>query len=237
MPIACVMPDAEHEQVPQRIEQIPEDERQVRRANLAFAIHDGRQGAHEGTCRPAAVSSMKISSRLAPDTSILSTRPSWSRELGAEGLNTFAEVHAYAFTAGILLQFTSMICQGVPVRLSQAALRLPGDRRHLAALLFGPSRRALGETRRSRGSAAAERKTQRLGAQVGSLFQHRARRVAIAPDHRLRRRRSFCLGVGHSPLGLREFPGNLEHLRNHAVLSEDVKEKILYKNAKRLFNL
>ena len=24
---------------------------------------------------------------------------SWSRELGAEGLNTFAEVHAYAFTA------------------------------------------------------------------------------------------------------------------------------------------
>jgi predicted TIM-barrel fold metal-dependent hydrolase len=41
---------------------------------------------------------------------------SWSRELGAEGLSTFAEVHAYAFTAGILLQFTSMICQGVPVR-------------------------------------------------------------------------------------------------------------------------
>ena len=41
---------------------------------------------------------------------------SWSREFGAEGLNTFAEVHAYAFTAGILLQFTSMICQGVPVR-------------------------------------------------------------------------------------------------------------------------
>ena len=36
----------------------------------------------------------------------------WSREFGAEGLNTFAEVHAYAFTAGILLQFTSMNCQG-----------------------------------------------------------------------------------------------------------------------------
>ena len=66
---------AEHQQVPERIEQIPEDERQIRRANLAFAIHDGRQGAHEGTSRPAAVSSMKISSRLAPDTSILSTRP------------------------------------------------------------------------------------------------------------------------------------------------------------------
>jgi len=34
-----------------------------------------------------------------------------------------------------------------------------------------------------------------------------------------------------------EFPGNLEHLRNHTVLSEEVKEKILYKNAQRLFNL
>jgi predicted TIM-barrel fold metal-dependent hydrolase len=34
-----------------------------------------------------------------------------------------------------------------------------------------------------------------------------------------------------------EFPENLEHLRNHAALSQEVKEKILYKNAKRLFNL
>ena len=34
-----------------------------------------------------------------------------------------------------------------------------------------------------------------------------------------------------------EFPGNSEHLRNHAVRSQGVKEKILYKNAKRLFNL
>jgi predicted TIM-barrel fold metal-dependent hydrolase len=34
-----------------------------------------------------------------------------------------------------------------------------------------------------------------------------------------------------------EFPGNLEHLRNHSSLSEEVKEKILYKNARRLFNL
>jgi len=29
----------------------------------------------------------------------------------------------------------------------------------------------------------------------------------------------------------------LEHLRNHALLSQENKEKILYKNAKRLFNL
>jgi predicted TIM-barrel fold metal-dependent hydrolase len=34
-----------------------------------------------------------------------------------------------------------------------------------------------------------------------------------------------------------EFPGNLQHIRNDAALSKEVKEKILYKNAKRLFNL
>ena len=34
-----------------------------------------------------------------------------------------------------------------------------------------------------------------------------------------------------------EFPGNLEHPRNHPALSAEIKEKILYKNARRLFNL
>lgn len=34
------------------------------------------------------------------------------------------------------------------------------------------------------------------------------------------------------------FPtGNLQHIRKHPALSEEVKEQILYKNAKRLFNL
>jgi predicted TIM-barrel fold metal-dependent hydrolase len=34
-----------------------------------------------------------------------------------------------------------------------------------------------------------------------------------------------------------EFPGNLQHLRNHEALSPETKEKILYRNAKRLFDL
>ena len=84
---------------------------------------------------------------------------SWSRELGAEELNTFAEVHAYAFTAGILLQFTSMICPRRAGAFSQTALCFLGNRRHLVALLLRPARRALGETRRS-GNAAAQGKTQ-----------------------------------------------------------------------------
>ena len=34
-----------------------------------------------------------------------------------------------------------------------------------------------------------------------------------------------------------EFPENLTHLRNHPDLSDEVKEKILRKNAQRLFDL
>jgi predicted TIM-barrel fold metal-dependent hydrolase len=34
-----------------------------------------------------------------------------------------------------------------------------------------------------------------------------------------------------------EFPGNLNHLRGHKELSDDAKEKILYKNAKQLFEI
>jgi predicted TIM-barrel fold metal-dependent hydrolase len=34
-----------------------------------------------------------------------------------------------------------------------------------------------------------------------------------------------------------EFPGNLKHLRDHQELSDEAKEKILYKNAKELFAL
>ena len=34
-----------------------------------------------------------------------------------------------------------------------------------------------------------------------------------------------------------EFPGNLQHIRKHPAISEEVKQQILYKNAKRLFDL
>ena len=45
-----------------------------------------------------------------------------SHEIGASGLATFAEVHAYAFPVGLLLQFTSVVCQGLPVRFPKLKL-------------------------------------------------------------------------------------------------------------------
>jgi hypothetical protein len=59
------------------------------------------------------------------------------------------------------------------------------------------------------------------------------------PRERLKQSVSDCCPLPHGSRLLLdcEFPGNLEHLRNYPVLTEEVKEKILYKNAKRLFNL
>jgi predicted TIM-barrel fold metal-dependent hydrolase len=51
----------------------------------------------------------------------------------------------------------------------------------------------------------------------------------IGPEHFL-----FASDVPHWDC---EFPANLQHIRNHRALSDEVKEQILYKNAKRLFNL
>src|SRR4029453_13271595 len=68
--------DAEHQQVAEGIQHVPEDEQRVGRADLAFADDDGGQGvrAHDGT--PAFfVGPTNTSWRLAPPISTRSTRP------------------------------------------------------------------------------------------------------------------------------------------------------------------
>ena len=45
-----------------------------------------------------------------------------ARALGTSGLATFSEVHSYAFRVGILLQFTSMVCQGLTLRFPKLKL-------------------------------------------------------------------------------------------------------------------
>jgi predicted TIM-barrel fold metal-dependent hydrolase len=160
---------------------------------------------------------------------------SWSRELGAEGLNTFAEVHAYAFTAGILLQFTSMICQGVPVRfpklrfafLEIGATWLPY---YLDRLDEHWEKRAQFEMPllKQKPSELVRNSEVYFSIESGeSQLPHAIDYVGA--DHFL-----YASDIPHWDC---EFPENLDRLRNHATLSQEVKEKILYKNAKRLFNL
>ncbi len=160
---------------------------------------------------------------------------SWSRELGAEGLSTFAEVHAYAFTAGILLQFTSMICQGVPVRfpklrfafLEIGATWLPY---YLDRLDEHWEKRAEIEM------PLLEEKPSELVRKSPVYFSIEAGESQlpqaidyVGADHFV-----YASDIPHWDC---EFPENLEQLRAHTALSAEVKDKILSQNAKRLFDL
>jgi predicted TIM-barrel fold metal-dependent hydrolase len=160
---------------------------------------------------------------------------SWSRELGAEGLGTFAEVHAYAFTAGILLQFTSMICQGVPVRfpklrfafLEIGATWLPY---YLDRLDEHWEKRAEFEMPLLKEKPSElVRKSEIYFSIESGESQLPAAVDYVGADHFL-----YASDIPHWDC---EFPGNLAQLRNHPSLPAPVKEKILYSNAKRLFNL
>src|SRR6185503_4156437 len=59
--------------------------------------------------------------RLECPLSIHGTRGD-SAQIGANTLQTFSEVHTFAFPVGILLQFTSVIFQGVHVRFPNLRL-------------------------------------------------------------------------------------------------------------------
>src|SRR5262249_32392610 len=66
--------DAEHQQVAERVDDVPEDEQPVGGADLRLAHHHGAQCLdHDRSTR--CVGSTKTSSRLAPFTSTPSTRP------------------------------------------------------------------------------------------------------------------------------------------------------------------
>ena len=160
---------------------------------------------------------------------------SWSRELGAGGLNTFAEVHAYAFTAGILLQFTSMICQGVPVRfpklrcafLEIGATWLPY---YLDRLDEHWEKRAEFEM-----PWLKEKPSELVrNSQVYFSLESGESQLPAAIDYVGADHFVFASDVPHWDC---EFPENLQQLRNHKVLSESVKQNILYDNSLRLFNL
>jgi predicted TIM-barrel fold metal-dependent hydrolase len=160
---------------------------------------------------------------------------SWSRELGAQGLSTFAEVHAYAFTAGILLQFTSMICQGVPVRfpklrfafLEIGATWLPY---YLDRLDEHWEKRAEFEMPllKEKPSELVRKSEVYFSIESGESQLPQAVEY-VGADHFL-----YASDIPHWDC---EFPENLQDLRSHEGLAPAVKEKILYTNAKRLFNL
>lgn len=158
-----------------------------------------------------------------------------SRELGTSGLATFSEVHAYAFPVGILLQFTSMVCQGLTIRFPKLKLAfleigatwLPY---YLDRLDEHWEKRAQFEMPllKKKPSDAVRESKMYFSVEPGES-QLAATVDYVGAEHFL-----YASDIPHWD---NEFPGNLNHLRGHKELSADAKEKILYKNAKQLFGL
>lgn len=161
--------------------------------------------------------------------------PSHSQEFGAGGLRTFNEVHTFMFPAGILLQFTSMIFQGVPIRF-------PGLR--LSFLEIGGTwlpywLDRMDEHWELRGDFEAPL----LKKKPSDIVRESPIYATIEEAESLLPQTVEYLGDGHLmyatdiPHWDCEFPEGLEAIWACPGLSRDAKEKILYHNAKAFYGL
>jgi len=158
-----------------------------------------------------------------------------SRELGASALSTFSEVHSYAFPAGIMLQFTSIVCQGLPIRFPKLKLAFL----EIGATWLPYYLDRLDEHWEKR----AEVEMPLLKKKPSDTVRESKMYFSVEPGESQLAATVDYVGAQHFlyasdiPHWDNEFPGNLKHLRGHKQLSDDAKEKILYKNAKELFSL
>jgi predicted TIM-barrel fold metal-dependent hydrolase len=158
-----------------------------------------------------------------------------SRELGASGLSTFAEVHSYAFPAGIMLQFTSIVCQGLPIRFPKLKLAFL----EIGATWLPYYLDRLDEHWEKR----AEVEMPLLKKKPSDMVRESKMYFSVEPGESQLAATVDYLGADHFlyasdiPHWDNEFPENLQDLRGHKQLSNEAKEKILYKNAKELFSL
>ena len=159
----------------------------------------------------------------------------WAHEVGSSILRTFAEVHAYAFPAGIMLQFTSVMGQGVPVRFPR--LRMAFLEVGATWLPYYLDR--LDEHWEKRGSVDMPL----LREKPSQIFKKSNIKISIEADESLLQQTFDYAGIEHFVFATDvphwdcEFPGNLRHLRGHRGLTESQKQQLLYGNAKQLFNL
>jgi uncharacterized protein len=158
-----------------------------------------------------------------------------SHEIGAANLSTFAEVHSYAFTVGLLLQFTHVVCQGLPVRFPNLKLAFL----EIGATWLPYYLDRLDEHWEKR----AKHEMPLLKEKPSDLVRKSKMYFSLESGESLLPESINYLGAEHFlyasdiPHWDNEFPGNLHALRNHARISDSDKEKILYSNAKGLFNL
>ncbi len=156
-------------------------------------------------------------------------------EVGGDRFRTFGEMHCYTFTAGMLIHFTSILWNAVP-------LRFPGVK--IAFLEIGATwlpyyLDRLDEHWEKRGAFEAPH----LPIKPSQLFRQSPLYVSLEAEEGLLAATVDYVGDDHFlyasdiPHWDNEFPGNLVGLRQHPDLSRETKEKILYRNARALFGL
>jgi len=159
----------------------------------------------------------------------------FSEQYGSEALSTFHEVHTYAFTAGMLLHFTSVVSQGLTVRfpnlrlafLEIGATWLPY---YLDRLDEHWEKRAQWETPllKKKPSQIVRESKLYFSIEAGESLLPQAIDY-VGDDHFL-----YASDIPHWD---NEFPKSMHEVMEHPGLSQTTKEKILHRNALDLFAL
>lgn len=158
-----------------------------------------------------------------------------SHLVGADALRTFTEIHTYTFPVGMFLHFTSVIFQGVPVRFPK--LRLAFLEIGATWLPYWLDR--MDEHWEKRG----EYECPHLKKKPSEIVRESQIYFSIEAGETLLPQAIDFVGDTHFvyatdiPHWDCEFPENLETLLERKDLSREVKEKVLYSNAKEYFRL
>jgi predicted TIM-barrel fold metal-dependent hydrolase len=156
-----------------------------------------------------------------------------AHEWGADKLKTFAEVHCYGFPAGMLLNFTSVMAQGVPVRFPRLRLAFL----EIGATWLPYYLDRLDEHWEKRG----EDEMPHLAKKPSAIFRDSTIKVSIEGKESLLRETIDFVGVEHLlyatdiPHWDGEFPENLEEIREANVISDAERRAILHDNARELY--
>ena len=159
----------------------------------------------------------------------------WAHEWGSDKLKTFAEVHCYAFPAGVILNFTSVLAQGVTVRFPDLKIAFL----EIGATWLPYYLDRMDEHWEKR----AEEEMPLLKKKPSDVFRDSSLKVSIEGKESLLRETIDFVGAEHLiyatdvPHWDGEFPGNLEEIRAVNDLTEAEKTAILHDNAQELFSL
>jgi predicted TIM-barrel fold metal-dependent hydrolase len=150
-------------------------------------------------------------------------------------LRTFSEVHSYAFPAGIFLHFVSILGNGVTVKFPKLRLAFM----EIGATWLPYYLDRIDEHYEKRGHVDMPL----LKEKPSAVFKKSNIKVSIEAGETLLGETIKMVGAQHFmyatdiPHWDCEFPESLHHLRESEILNGEIKQQILYDNAKELFRL